>query len=149
MLNFFLKITSILFAIFFFVTLFMLGILFFSFFINTFISAFDDLVVENSIFYIFTNINVLHIIYVSFLLGTMLIAVLVVIGMIFLILVEAKLLLRDKMNKSLVFIQKLLVAIYPTLILAAAFDESTFSLITNVISFFLIFSFIFKSDKFE
>lgn len=149
MLNFFLKITSILFAIFFFVTLFMLGILFFSFFINTFISAFADLVVENSIFYSFTNINVLHIIYVSFLLGTMLIALLVVIGMIFLILVETKLLPRDKMNKSLVFIQKLLVAIYPTLILAAAFDESTFSLITNVISFFLIFSFIFKSDKFE
>jgi hypothetical protein len=35
------------------------------------------------------------------------------------------------------------------LILASALDESTFSLVTNVISFFVIFSFVFKYDRFN
>lgn len=68
---------------------------------------------------------------------------------ILLVLQAIKFISKNQMDKIAIFLQKLIAASYPTLILASALDESTFSLVTNVISFFVIFSFVFKYDNFS
>lgn len=49
-------------------------------------------------------------------------------------------------HKRIVFCEKLFVALFPTFLLAGSLNNDSFVTITSMISFFAIFSFVFKSS---
>jgi hypothetical protein len=118
-------------------------------FSKIYLSLFSELIVENSIFNNFSKIDLLSGFNTAFFVGIMLLIFFAFSVIILLVLQAIKFLTKNQMDKIAIFLQKLIAASYPTLILASALDESTFSLVTNVISFFVIFSFVFKYDRFN
>lgn len=118
-------------------------------FSKIYFSLFSELIVENSIFNNFSKIDLLSVFNTAFFVGIMLFLFFGFAVIILLVLQAIKFISKNQMDKIAIFLQKLIAASYPTLILASALDESTFSLVTNVISFFVIFSFVFKYDNFS
>lgn len=52
-------------------------------------------------------------------------------------------------HKRTLFVEKLFVALFPTFLLAGSLNKDSFVTATSVISFFAIFSFVFKSSIWE
>lgn len=52
-------------------------------------------------------------------------------------------------RKRMLFFEKLFVALFPTFLLAGSLNKDSFVTVTSIISFFAIFSFIFKSSIWE
>lgn len=52
-------------------------------------------------------------------------------------------------HKRILFIEKLFVALFPTFLLAGSLNKDSFVTATSLISFFAIFSFVFKSSIWE
>ncbi len=52
-------------------------------------------------------------------------------------------------HKRTLFVEKLFVALFPTFLLAGSLNKDSFVTATSVISFFVIFSFVFKSSIWE
>lgn len=56
---------------------------------------------------------------------------------------------KAELEKAILFCEKLIVALFPTLLLAGSLDVQSFTTVTSMISFFAIFSFVFKSHIWE
>lgn len=56
---------------------------------------------------------------------------------------------KEMIERSVLFCEKLIVALFPTLLLAGSLDVQSFTTITSMISFFAIFTFVFKSRIWE
>ncbi|MHC5268812.1 hypothetical protein ACYSNO_06510 [Enterococcus sp. LJL98] len=52
-------------------------------------------------------------------------------------------------RKRILFCEKLFVALFPTFLLAGSLNTDSFVTVTSIISFFAIFSFVFKSSIWE
>lgn len=52
---------------------------------------------------------------------------------------------KPQIERSILFCEKLIIALFPTLLLAGSLDVQSFTTVTSIISFFAIFSFVFKS----
>lgn len=112
-----------------------------------FVESIAELMVDNSLLGNLLSKDYGYVIHVSAYLGILLLLTFVPLGMTLWFLSEVRFISREKSNKYIIFLVKVYIACYPSLVLAISFDENSFSLITNVISFFVIFSFIFKSNK--
>ena len=56
---------------------------------------------------------------------------------------------KDQNTRIILFSEKLFVALFPTFLLAGSLDTDSFVTMTSIISFFAIFSFVFKANVFE
>lgn len=56
---------------------------------------------------------------------------------------------KSETERMILFFEKLIVALFPTLLLAGSLNAASFTTITSMISFFAIFSFVFKSHLWE
>lgn len=127
-----------------------IGILFiFKALSGIFLSLFSEITVANSIFSSFSKINLLEVFNNAFFIGVLLFFLFASMAIILVFLQLLKFITKIQMNKITIFSQKFLVASYPTLILACSLEQNTFAIVTNVISFFVIFSFVFKYDNFN
>lgn len=54
-----------------------------------------------------------------------------------------------EIERYTVFLEKLTIALFPTLLLAGSLNADSFTLVTSLVSFFAIFSFVFKSHAKE
>lgn len=56
---------------------------------------------------------------------------------------------KEQVTRLILFAEKLCVALFPTFLLAGSLDTDSFVTMTSIISFFAIFSFVFKANIFE
>ncbi|MBP1042235.1 hypothetical protein I6N95_14545 [Vagococcus sp. BWB3-3] len=54
-----------------------------------------------------------------------------------------------KIERYTIFLEKLTIALFPTLLLAGSLNGDSFTLVTSLVSFFAIFSFVFKAHTKE
>lgn len=104
---------------------------------------------KEAFIYKLVSIDLPSLVQVSVFMPIFLFSILAVFWIVLLILKEMRIISKSKFEKIVIFSQKLAIAAYPTLVLACALDENSFSLLTNLISFFAIFTFVFKTDFFE
>jgi hypothetical protein len=112
-------------------------------------SLFTSILAKDSVLFQFSNIDFLSIIEISFFVAIILFLFFAVMALLLVLLKEIRVLQENNFNKIVSFVEKLLVALYPALVLAASLNDYSFSLVTNIISFFAIFTFIFKRDSFN
>ena len=56
---------------------------------------------------------------------------------------------KTLLHKRILFAEKLFVALFPTFLLAGSLNNDSFVTVTSMISFFAIFSFVFKSSVWD
>lgn len=56
---------------------------------------------------------------------------------------------KKEIERAILFFEKLTIALFPTLLLAGSLDVQSFTTVTSMISFFAIFTFVFKSRIWE
>lgn len=109
-----------------------------------------QVIVEDSLLYSLGSIDIFSVIELSILIALLLFLLLSFLLIILVVIREMKIISASQTERIANFSGKLLVAAYPTILLASIFDEHYFSLITNIISFFVIFSFVFsRKDSME
>ncbi|MDT2469814.1 hypothetical protein P7D68_06355 [Enterococcus avium] len=117
--------------------------------LNSLWILFTSILAKDSVLFQFSNIDFLSIIEISFFVAIILFLFFAITALFLVLLKESKVLQENNFNKTVSFVEKFLVALYPALVLAASLNDYSFSLITNIISFFAIFTFIFKRDSFN
>ncbi len=118
-------------------------------FLESLLNMFLMLALEDSILFSLVEINYSLLIELSFFIALFLLLSSLILCVPLVFLREFHVISQANLDSILYFIWKCAATAYPTLVLAAALNESSFSLITNFISFFVIFSFIFKSNFFS
>lgn len=124
-------------------------LIFIKFALNSLWELFISVLANDSVSFRFSEMNFLSVVEVSFFIALTLFIFFIMFVLTLFTLSELKLITKRTMNNLVDFFEKFLIAVYPALSLAASLSEASFSLITNVISFFVIFTFVFRKKPLE